>query len=443
MTRFYLMESGFLQRLLSDRKELLAIARTFKTAEEMRAARADLMASTRAFITPKAGTDPSTLYSVDREGVAHIPIVGELTPAAQTDICGAYTASALTEYGFIEAAARAADADPGVTAIAFEADSPGGYLDGLDQTAQVIAALSKPTRTNVRNQLASAAVWLASQTDEIVASSPADLIGSIGVAAEEWDDTQALADAGIQRRVFTSTDAPDKRIDTSTDEGKAKIVALLDATHAVFVQRVAEGRGVTPEKVNSDFGHGGMMTAGAAMAAGLIDGVNGQSMKRKPAGVAGEQTAAKADGISQTGGVKNMDLTELKKDHPALYAEATAEARAAGKVEGITEGVTQERKRLEQLNAFRGINADGDKAVDAAIREGKAYADAAPLLSAAVTKGAGKGADGDNPPDVATAAQTAAGGAAVSEEAVRMGAKMGVTAADIKKFGGAPQKEER
>ena len=156
----------------------------------------------------------------------------------------------------------------------------------------------------------------------------------------------------------------------------------------------------------------------------------------EPAGVAGDKTAAKADGISKTGGAKIMTLEELKKDHPDLYAAVVKDAREAGKVEGIAEGVTQERKRLEQLNAFRGINADGDKAVDAAIKEGKAYADVAPLLSAAVAKGSGKNADGDNPPDVATAAQGAGGGVAMTPELAGMAKSMGVTQADIAKFSG-------
>jgi ATP-dependent protease ClpP protease subunit len=136
----------------------------------------------------------------------------------------------------------------------------------------------------------------------------------------------------------------------------------------------------------------------------------------KPAGVAGDKTAAQADGTLKTGGAKKMTLEELKRDNPALYAEATADARQAGKVEGNAEGVTQERKRLEQLNAFRGKNADGDKAVDEAIRSGAVFADVAPLIAAAVMNGNGKNADGDNPADVATAAQLAAGGAGMSAE---------------------------
>jgi len=163
--------------------------------------------------------------------------------------------------------------------------------------------------------------------------------------------------------------------------------------------------------------------------------------KEKPAGVAGVQTAAKADGTLKTGGAKTMTLEELKRDNPALYAEATADARQAGKVEGIAEGVIQERKRLEQLNAFRGKNADGDKAVDEAIRSGAAYADVAALIAAAVMNGAGKNANGDNPPDVATAAQLAAGGAGMSAEDKAWYAAHGVKPDEMAKIAADAAKE--
>jgi ClpP class serine protease len=437
MTRVYMMESGFLARLRSDRKELLALARSLGTADEMRKARADLMLSTRILLSPKAGTDPTTLYAVDDEGVAHIPVLGELTPAAETDACGAYTAQALTEYGFISAAVKAADADPRVSKIALHINSPGGYADGVDLAAQDIAGVSKPTVAYAGDMATSAAQYIASQADEIIADSPASRVGSIGVATEEYDADRMLEAEGIDHRTYTSSGAPDKWPDTKTEEGRAKIVSYLDDLEAVFVSRVASGRHTTVEDVRQHYGRGATVIATEALKRGMIDGIRGMNIERT-AGVAGVATAAKADGISKTGGVKKMDLTELKKDHPALYAEATAEARVAGKVEGITEGVAQERKRLEQLNAFRGINADGDKAVDAAIKDGKAYADVAPLLSAAVAKGSGKGADGDNPPDVATLAQTGGSGmsAEVKAEVDRMAPKMGVTAADIKKYGG-------
>ena len=41
--------------------------------------------------------------------------------------------------------------------------------------------------------------------------------------------------------------------------------------HALFAERIASGRGITVEKVNADFGQGGLLLADLALAAGMID----------------------------------------------------------------------------------------------------------------------------------------------------------------------------
>jgi len=92
--RIYAMEQTFLEQLLEDRQELLAVARSLGSADEMRAARAEFMAQTRVNVAPESGEQAE--YHIDEDATAHIPVVGELTPQAKTDICGAYTAEALT-----------------------------------------------------------------------------------------------------------------------------------------------------------------------------------------------------------------------------------------------------------------------------------------------------------------------------------------------------------
>jgi hypothetical protein len=168
----------------------------------------------------------------------------------------------------------------------------------------------------------------------------------------------------------------------------------------------------------------------------MIDDIAGQSIarNRKPAGVAGDKTAAKADGTLKTGGAKNMTLEELKRDNPALYAEATADARQAGKVEGVTEGVTQERARVSALEKWIAADAGNEKVaqiVAEAKTTGKVEADVLAQLQVAIRDGAKVEADPDNP----AAVRTQAGNSTVDPEAVRIGAKMGVTAADIAKHG--------
>jgi hypothetical protein len=65
----------------------------------------------------------------------------------------------------------------------------------------------------------------------------------------------------------------------------------------------------------------------------------------------------------------------------------------------------------------------------------------AALIAAAVMNGAGKNANGDNPPDVATAAQLAAGGAGMSAEDKAWYAAHGVKPDEMAKIAADAAKE--
>lgn len=414
--RIYAMEIAYLQALLADRRELLAMARSIGNAAEMRAARDELMASATIYRAPAPGEKVE--YKV-QDGTAYIPIQGQLTPSA--DPCGALTGNSETEYGYIIAALIDAEDNPEVNEIALDVNSPGGYMAGLDEAAQMIGAVTKPVTAYVGDMAASAAYWLASQADKIVALSPASRVGSIGVAVEEYDDDEALAADGIAHRVYTSTDAPDKRPDTKTKEGRAKIIAELDDLHAIFVRRVADGRGVSPEKVNKDFGRGGLVIAEKALAVGMLDEVRGSHIQRdKNTGVAGKAEEAK----KIEGRVKSMTLNEYKAQAPE-HAEALRD-----------EGRMQERQRVAALDAWAGINADVDRIVAEAKASGKTYNDVASQLNAASIKGkAAPETNGENPPAVNTSVPDTVSGAsgftAEDEKAAKM---MGMTMQEYAKY---------
>lgn len=364
-------------------------AREIRNAEELRANRDELMASVQTYRAPKEG-ESVKLNVID--GVAHIPIVGQLTPSA--DPCGAWMGLAETEYGFIQASVAAAEDDSKVSEIAFDVDSPGGYVNGLDETAQLIGLVTKPTTAYVGNIAASAAYWLASQADKIVALTPASEIGSIGVAAEEYDDDEALARDGIAHRVYTSTDAPNKRPDTKTEDGQAQIIAELDAVHGIFVRRVADGRGVSEETVNKKFGRGGMLIAEKAKSVGMIDEVRGSHIIRNTE----DNTAVGGEKAAGPKASREVNMTEQEE--------------AALKAAAYQEGIQAERKRVNGLTAWREINADTARIADEAIASGKSYDDVAAQLGAAAAKGKNApAAAGENAPAVSTGVPATASGA--------------------------------
>jgi ClpP class serine protease len=150
---------------------------------------------------------------------------------------------------------------------------------------------------------------MASQADKITATNRAARIGSIGVAAEfrVREDSVTL----------TSTQAPRKRPDVSTSEGRAMVVEELDAMHEIFVDAIASGRGMTPAEVNASFGQGATYLADKALKRGMIDAVGATALRV----VANTNTPTARNSGKQVEATK-MDLIELKAKHPEVYAAA-------------------------------------------------------------------------------------------------------------------------
>ncbi len=209
-----------------------------------------------------------------------------------------------TTYPEIAAAIHQAEGNDKVTAIDFNINSGGGSVDGMFDTMALIAGMGKPTRAVVNGLTTSAAYGIASQTNEIVATRPTDTVGSIGIAT-----AQVIEDDVVH---ITSTNAPNKRPDASTEEGRKVIQAQLDEVESEFIAAIAEGRGVSTDTVKADFGRGGVMIARKGVASNVIDRILTPT-SQSPA----TQQEAHA-----------MDKKTLKAEHPELFAEIIAEGAA-------------------------------------------------------------------------------------------------------------------
>ena len=161
--------------------------------------------------------------------------------------------------------------DPSITAIVLNVDSPGGEVAGTSELSKAVYAArgSKPIVAYVDDYAASAAYWIASAADRIVAS-PTARLGSIGVLATV---TRKDPEPGAKSYEFVSSVSPKKTLGPDTEQGRAEIQGAVDDLANVFVADVARNRGVSTEKVLADFGQGGLMIASKAVAAGLADSV--------------------------------------------------------------------------------------------------------------------------------------------------------------------------
>ncbi|TBW37539.1 S49 family peptidase [Azotobacter chroococcum] len=198
-----------------------------------------------------------------RDGVAVIPVTGPIMRYANlfTRISGATSTQELATD------LQAALDDPKVRAIVLNVDSPGGEATGINELADMIhaARARKPIKAYVGGTGASAAYWIASAADEVVVDDTA-LLGSIGVVVEVAIRKEA---DGIKRYTITSSNAPNKRPDLDTEQGRAEVAKSIDALAEVFVAKVARNLGVDPEGVPAMGDHGGLRVGAAAVDAGL------------------------------------------------------------------------------------------------------------------------------------------------------------------------------
>jgi ClpP class serine protease len=198
-----------------------------------------------------------------RDGVAVIPVTGPIMRYANmfTRISGATSTQELATD------LQAALDNPQVKAIILDVDSPGGEANGINELADMIYAArgKKPIKAYGGGTVASAAYWIGSAADELVIDDTA-LVGSIGVVAEV---VLRKAAEGEKRYTITSSNAPNKRLDIETEEGRAEFAKSIDALGEVFVAKVARNLGIDPEQVPAMGDHGGLKVGAAAVASGL------------------------------------------------------------------------------------------------------------------------------------------------------------------------------
>jgi ClpP class serine protease len=324
----------------------------------------------------------SVTYRTDRGGkVAVVPVTGPIFRRANlfTRISGGTSTDVLAR-DF-----QAAVDDPSVTGVILDIDSPGGQVPGTAELAGLIRAArgSKPIVAYADGQMCSAAYWIGSAADAVVASPTAD-VGCIGVVTKARKREPPDRTPYVE---FVSTNAENKRLDPQSDAGKAQITAEIDAIEAVFHEQVAAHRGVTVQKVRTGFGRGGTFVGQHAVKAGLADAVGSFEDTLQALG-AGRADRLRPPPAPATAPNPEGDMTWQQKAVKALFG-GSDEPAAEGADETVvpiptatpTAGVVPRREREgDDTAALRAENqrlrAERDSTVLAsAAAESTAYAD--------------------------------------------------------------------
>ncbi len=204
--------------------------------------------------------------------VAVIPIYGVICYRGDmfTDASGMTSVQSLTKQF------RQAASDDTVKAIVFDVDSPGGSVDGIPELAdEIFAARGTKKMVAVANTLcASAAYWLASSADELIATPSGD-VGSIGVFMCHEDWSQFNQNLGVNPTYifagkYKTEGNPDQPL---SDIALGHFQQSVDDTYDMFVNAVARNRGAKPADVRSGYGQGRVVGARDAVKQGLADKV--------------------------------------------------------------------------------------------------------------------------------------------------------------------------
>jgi len=233
-----------------------------------RKAVAALTAEGRASVHAHAVAAAALGRSAGRGVVAVVPVVGTIVHRGGDMASGTASTQALI------AQLQQLDNDPNVRAVVLDIDSPGGTVDGVQEAADAMRALSVPVVAVANSMAASAAYWLAAQADEIVIT-PSGEVGSVGVYSMHADMSKALEIEGLDVTIVSKGKhkTEGNPFEPLGDEAKAEMQAHVDEAYAQFVADVAKGRGVSPSAVRSGYGEGRMVRGKAAVKAGMADRV--------------------------------------------------------------------------------------------------------------------------------------------------------------------------
>lgn len=185
-----------------------------------------------------------------------------ITPFGSTE--GAYS-------GTIVSRLKEAEADPNVKAVVLRVDSPGGSVVASDEIYQQVVSMTKPIVVSMGELAASGGYYVSAPADEIFANANT-LTGSIGVISQFINFGELLKEYGVEVTTIKTGDFKDEGspFRSMSDEEVAVWQSIVDDAYEEFVQIVADGRGMSPDRVK-ELADGRVYTGEQALQLGLVD----------------------------------------------------------------------------------------------------------------------------------------------------------------------------
>ncbi|MBL7050922.1 signal peptide peptidase SppA [Candidatus Woesearchaeota archaeon] len=214
-----------------------------------------------------AGILPALFYESSEIGnIAVIPIKGVITSESGSTL-GQSNVAATELIKLI----KKADESPGIQAILFDINSPGGSAVASSNIAEAIKKVNKTTISVITEVGASGAYWAATATDKIFANKMS-ITGSIGVIGSYLEFANFLQNYNITYQRLTAGKYKDLGSPLKELEYDEKLIlqSIMDKIHNYFIEDVALNRNLSKEKVE-ELANGLFYLGEDAKEYGLID----------------------------------------------------------------------------------------------------------------------------------------------------------------------------
>ncbi|MFB6312126.1 MAG: signal peptide peptidase SppA [Salinirussus sp.] len=144
----------------------------------------------------------------------------------------------------------AADADRAVEALLLKLNTPGGEVVPSEDIRRAAEEFDGPTIAYTQDLCASGGMWIASGCDEFWARE-GSIVGSVGVIFAQFRVDELLDRLGVDYEGITSGEYKDalSPFRPMEDEHREYAQALSDAWYEQFVERVAQGTGMSEDAV--------------------------------------------------------------------------------------------------------------------------------------------------------------------------------------------------
>lgn len=208
--------------------------------------------------------------------IALVIVKGDMVMGRSTE--GWFGAPELAGAKTVAAQLKRARLDPGIRAVVLRVESPGGSAQAADIMAREVELIrkeGKPVVGSIGHMAASGGYYLIAGADRILCA-PNSAVGSIGILYGKFVLKGLFGKAGLSTEtVKTAPHADANSLSRPWDSTEVAILQRhMDDFYERFVARVAEGRKLTREQVDS-VAQGRIFTGTQAVQVKLADGIGG------------------------------------------------------------------------------------------------------------------------------------------------------------------------